>query len=209
MILETRLQNFAMTRVQYFSNQIRFQTRTWKLWQNPECCKRINYVLWSNNWVDSQRADEETLYQCVHMNSAGMTTSVEERMMDAVTGLSGSGPAYVFLIIEAMADGAVSAGLPRDKALALAAQTVAGASRMVTFKLILLKPRSLSWLKDYFDHCKVDALFVIDCIWAQYECLAQWDVAKPFACDAQCCADEWLPLGDLLLYMTFQTRTVV
>lgn len=60
-----------------------------------------------------------------------MTTSVEERMMDAVTGLSGSGPAYVFLIIEAMADGAVAAGLPRDKALALAAQTVIGASRMV------------------------------------------------------------------------------
>lgn len=61
-----------------------------------------------------------------------MTTSVEERMMDAVTGLSGSGPAYVFMIIEAMADGAVLAGLPRDKALALAAQTVIGASRMVS-----------------------------------------------------------------------------
>lgn len=61
-----------------------------------------------------------------------MTTAVEERMMDAVTGLSGSGPAYIFLIIEAMADGAVAAGLPRDKALALAAQTVMGASRMVS-----------------------------------------------------------------------------
>ena len=52
-------------------------------------------------------------------------------MMDAVTGLSGSGPAYVFLMVEALADGAVASGLPRDKALFLAAQTVAGASRMV------------------------------------------------------------------------------
>ena len=65
------------------------------------------------------------------MSPAGLALQVEEHMIDAVTGLSGSGPAYVFMMLEAMADGAVAAGLPRDKALALAAQTVIGAARMV------------------------------------------------------------------------------
>lgn len=60
--------------------------------------------------------------------------------MDAVTGLSGSGPAYVFMIVEALADGAVASGLPRDKAMALAAQTVAGAARMVSSPCALNNP---------------------------------------------------------------------
>ncbi|MDA0333876.1 MAG: pyrroline-5-carboxylate reductase [bacterium] len=61
----------------------------------------------------------------------GTTVAVSESQMDAVTGLSGSGPAYIYLVIEALADGGVRAGLPRDVALQLAAQTVAGAGRMV------------------------------------------------------------------------------
>lgn len=65
------------------------------------------------------------------LGSVGTADEVSEKLLDAVTGLSGSGPAYVYTMIEALADGGVLMGLPRAASLRLAAQTVAGAAKMV------------------------------------------------------------------------------
>jgi pyrroline-5-carboxylate reductase len=63
--------------------------------------------------------------------AVGVIVRVKEKLLDVVTGLSGSGPAYVYLVIEALSDAGVLMGLPRDLSLKLAAQTVAGAAQMV------------------------------------------------------------------------------
>ncbi len=63
--------------------------------------------------------------------TVGRTVEVDEKHMDAVTGLSGSGPAFLYIIIEALAEAGVNVGLPRDVATLLAAQTTLGSARMV------------------------------------------------------------------------------
>ena len=79
-----------------------------------------------------EHAGEEDLAWAEEILSAvGVVVRVKEAQLDAVTGVSGSGPAYVFLVAEAMADAGVLAGLPRDLAETLAFQTLRGASELL------------------------------------------------------------------------------
>lgn len=75
---------------------------------------------------EEQMAIAQRIFQTV-----GRTVVVDEKHMDAVTGLSGSGPAFLYIIIEALAEAGVNVGLPRDIATLLAAQTTLGSARMV------------------------------------------------------------------------------
>ena len=64
------------------------------------------------------------------MSECGLLDELEERLMDAASALSGSGPAYMYIFLEALADGAVACGIPRAKAMEYAAMTMAGAAEM-------------------------------------------------------------------------------
>lgn len=76
-----------------------------------------------------QKSDSQTVENI--LKACGRAIAVPEKMMDAVTGLSGSGPAYVFLFIEALIEGGITAGLPFGIAKECAIQTVLGAAKMV------------------------------------------------------------------------------
>lgn len=76
------------------------------------------------------RREDAELAQSL-LGTVGLAFELKETLLDAVTGLSGSGPAFIYLVIEALSDGGVAAGLPRDIATKLAAQTVLGSGKMV------------------------------------------------------------------------------
>lgn len=88
-------------------------------------CGASGYCLGTNATPE----DEKIVHSL--LSAVGVAYQVTEEQIDAVTGLSGSGPAFVYMMIEAMSDGGVAAGLPRQIATHLAAQTVMGAARMV------------------------------------------------------------------------------
>ncbi len=81
--------------------------------------------------LGTRATDEDAVLTKELLSSVGVAHQVSETLLDAVTGVSGSGPAYLYLVIEAMADAGVLNGLPRPVALELAAQTVIGAGKMV------------------------------------------------------------------------------
>jgi len=83
-------------------------------------------------YCHNQLVTNEMLDTFLHdMQYAGMLDPISENLIDAASALSGCGPAYVYMFIEALADGAVACGVPREKALTYAASTLAGAAQMV------------------------------------------------------------------------------
>jgi len=83
-------------------------------------------VIATNDIIKSKDLD----YVKKIFDAVGIVITMDEKYFDAVTGLSGSGPAYIYIIIEALSDGGVKMGLPRDIALKLAAQTILGSAKM-------------------------------------------------------------------------------
>ncbi|MBE6684446.1 MAG: pyrroline-5-carboxylate reductase [Ruminococcaceae bacterium] len=84
----------------------------------------ILYCLGDNSTTE----DEKTL--CDALSMAGCLHKMQEKLIDAATAVSGCGPAFVYMFIEALADGGVKCGIPREKAQLLAAQTLAGAAQL-------------------------------------------------------------------------------
>ena len=81
--------------------------------------------------LGSNATEDDAALASSLLSSVGTVTEVPEKLLDAVTGLSGSGPAYAYTIIEALADGGVLCGLSKAQAIELAAQTLAGAANLV------------------------------------------------------------------------------
>lgn len=80
---------------------------------------------------NSQVSDQEMELCIKYLGSFGVAEEIPERLMDAVGGVSGSSPAFVFMFIEALADGGVKAGMPRAQAYRFAAQTVMGSAKLM------------------------------------------------------------------------------
>ena len=104
------------------------ETRIIRVMPNTPCLVGASAAAFS---VGGTAGEEDSALVERMLSLVGIAFPVAEQLLDAVTGLSGSGPAFVYQIIEALSDGGVKVGLPRDIALKLSAQTVLGAAKMV------------------------------------------------------------------------------
>jgi pyrroline-5-carboxylate reductase len=103
-------------------------TRIVRVMPNTPCLVGAGATAFSRG---AKATDEDAALVERLFSTIGIAMEVSEPLMDAVTGLSGSGPAYIFQVIEALSDGGVRSGLPRNVSTRLAAQTVLGAAKMV------------------------------------------------------------------------------
>lgn len=104
------------------------ETRIFRVMPNTPCLVGEGAVAFC---ASDAVTEEDVALVARLLKSVGRCFMVREALMDAVTGLSGSGPAYAFLMLEALSDAGVREGLPRDVATTLAAQTLKGAAEMV------------------------------------------------------------------------------
>ena len=96
----------------------------------PNVCAQIGQAMIAITYNENIKAEEAATVKEI-LSSAGKVEQVPEKLMDCVTAVSGSGPAFVFMFIEALADAAVRYGMPRSQAYTYAAQTVYGSAGMV------------------------------------------------------------------------------
>jgi pyrroline-5-carboxylate reductase len=99
-----------------------------RIMPNTPASVGFGMTLWCKNALVSDKAASD--FACV-MEKAGALDAIDEKLIDAASAISGCGPAFVYMFIEALADGGVECGLPRDKALRYAAETLVGAAEMV------------------------------------------------------------------------------
>lgn len=118
----------AGVRIAHIESKLNYGVRVVRVMPNQPCLVGASASAFALG-KSTKPEDKDTVMKI--LKSVGIAFQVEEKDLDAVTGLSGSGPAFVYVVIEALADGGVLAGLPRDIATKLAAQTVYGASKTV------------------------------------------------------------------------------
>ncbi len=114
--------------ISFIESQLNSECRIVRIMPNTPCLVGATAAAYS---LGKHATEDDRTFVHEVLNTVGKGYLVEEHLLDAVTGLSGSGPAFIYIVIEALSDGGVKMGLPRATSTTLAAQTVFGAAKMV------------------------------------------------------------------------------